>query len=275
MPLEHDPAYTSAFFDSYGQREWDRHETSWAARASFAIHCRYLHEFVKPGNVVLDAGAGPGRFTIELARLGAQVNVADVSPAQLGLNEERVRAEGHEQAVLSRDVLDICDLSVFEDASFDVVVCYGGPLSYVGNRAEDALRELCRVTRPGGHVLLSVMSRLGAMRTFLPLALEERRMFGPGHFDGLLAHGDLARETNRGHECHMFRWQELSELLARHGTVLSASASNFLTARDDELLDGATDAEQTSVLAWELEVCREPGALDGGTHIVAVLQTAA
>ena len=32
-----------------------------------------------------------------------------MSPVQLGLNEERVRAEGYEQAVLSRDVLDICE----------------------------------------------------------------------------------------------------------------------------------------------------------------------
>ena len=29
---------------------------------------------------MLDIGAGPGRFTIELARLGADVVVADLSP---------------------------------------------------------------------------------------------------------------------------------------------------------------------------------------------------
>ncbi len=272
MPLDHDPSYASEFFDSYGQREWDRHEISWAARTSYAIHCRYLREFVRPGDVVLDAGAGPGRFTIELARLGARVCVGDISQVQLRLNEERVRAAGHEDAILSRDLLDVCDLSLFPDARFDAVVCYGGPLSYVGDRAEDALRELCRVTRPGGHVLLSVMSSLGSMRMFLPLALDERRKLGSEHFDGLLEHGDLTRETNQGHECHMFRWQELCALLARHGTVLSASAANFLTARDDELLDAASGDERDQVLRWEVEACREPGALDGGTHIVTVLQ---
>jgi hypothetical protein len=143
----------------------------------------------------------------------------------------------------------------------------------VMDRADDALSELCRVTRPGGHVLLSVMSSVGSMRRFLPQVLAEGREFGPQHNDGILHTGDLARATNSGHECHMYRWSELSELLARHGEIVSASAANFITAQHDEALDTASDAEREQVLRWELEVCREPGALDGGTHILAVLQT--
>ena len=272
MPLEHDPGYASQFFDAYGEREWDRHDLSWAARTGFEIHCRYLRENVRDGDHVLDVGAGPGRFTIELARLGARVSVGDVSEVQLRLNEERVQAAGYDDAVVSRLKLDVCDLSMFADGEFDVVVCFGGPLSYVVDRADDAMSELCRVTRPGGRVLLSVMSSLGAMRLFLSQALEERRAFGPDHVDHLLASGDLGRQTNRGHECHMFRWRELSELLTRHGSVLSASATNFLTARDDTVMDSASDDERAQIQRWELDLCREPGALDAGTHILAVLQ---
>jgi hypothetical protein len=53
---------------------------------------------------------------------------------------------------------------------------------------------------------------------------------------------------------------------------LSASATNFLTAQDDAVLDSATDDERAQIHRWELELCREPGALDAGTHILAVLQ---
>jgi SAM-dependent methyltransferase len=272
MPLAHDPEYTSQFFDTVGDHEWDRHDSSWAARTSFEIHCRYLRENVRDGDYVLDAGAGPGRFTIELALLGARVSVGDVSEVQLRLNEERVQAAGHDDAVVSRVRLDICDLSMFTDGEFDVVVAFGGPLSYVADRADVAISELCRVTRPGGRVLLSVMSTLGTMRLFLSQAFHESREFGPDHIDHLLASGDLMRQTNRGHECHMFRWRELSELLTRHGSVLSASATNFLTAQDERLLDSASAEERAQIHRWELELCREPGALDAGTHILAVLQ---
>src|SRR4051812_38783843 len=99
MPLSHDPEYTAQHYDRYAEREWDRHDATWAARTSFAIHRRYLSEFVAPGDRVLDAGAGPGRFTIELAKLGARVQVADLSPVQLQLNTTRVSGAGWEHAV--------------------------------------------------------------------------------------------------------------------------------------------------------------------------------
>ena len=71
----------------------------------------------------------------------------------------------------------------------------------------------------------------------------------------------------------MFRWSELSVVLAAHGEIVAASAANFLTAQHDEALDTATEAEREQILRWELELCREPGVLDGGTHILAVVQT--
>ena len=81
---------------------------------------------------VLEVGAGAGRFTVELARLGARVVVVDISPEQLRLNEEHVRAADLDAYIESRHVRPTCStLSSFEDDTFDVVVCYGGPLSWV------------------------------------------------------------------------------------------------------------------------------------------------
>lgn len=273
MRLSHDPEYTAQHYDAYGELEWDRHDASWAARTSFAVHRRVLIEFVHAGDLVLDAGAGPGRFTIELASLGARVHVGDISPVQLRLNAVRVGTAGLEGAVVARTRIDICDLADFADDTFDAVVCFGGPISYAMDRADAAVAELCRVTRPGGHVLVSVMSALGAIRRFLPQVIAEGREFGPAYNDDVLDTGDLARATNRGHECHMYRWSELSELLSAHGEIVCASAANFVTAQHDDALDAATDAERAQILSWELELCREPGALDAGTHILAVLRT--
>jgi SAM-dependent methyltransferase len=262
--IPYDPEYIARFYDAYGDREWNRFDASPMDRVGLEVHRRLLEEFVRSGDRVLDAGAGPGRFTLELARLGATVVAGDISPQMLAQHAERTAEV--EDAVEARQLLDIVDLSRFADESFDAVVCYGGPLSYVLERAGTALDELLRVTRPGGYVLLSVMSLLGAARAFfaaLPPLVEE---YGwERAVEDIFRTGVLPGDINRGHVCRLYRWSDLELLFAgRPCRTVVASAANFLSV--------ANDAWDVRFLDLEVEACREPGALDGGTHIVAVLE---
>lgn len=271
-----DPVYMATFYDRYGEAEWDRHERSPAHRVAFAVHCAFLRDHVQAGDLVLEAGAGAGRYTIELAGLGARVHVGDLSPVQVELNKEHIDDAGASSSVVGRDVLDICDLSRFDEGTFDAVVCYGGPLSYVRELADQALAELVRVTKPGGHVLISVMSTLGTMRTFLPGLLDEGRRFGLQHNERIFRTGELDRDTNNGHEMKMYRWSELTDLCQRHGELVAGAAANFLTASHDPApFDALSEEEWDQLLSFELRLCREPGLLDAGTHILAAIRTAA
>jgi SAM-dependent methyltransferase len=273
---EFDAVHMARFFDAYGEAEWDRHGQSAASRVSSEVHRAFLVDHVRSGDVVLDAGSGPGWFTIELVRLGARVHVGDISPMQLRLNEAHVTEAGCEDAVVGRELLDIRDLSRFQPAIFDGVVCFGGPLSYVRDDADRALAELVRVTKPGGYVLVSVMSTLGAMRAFLPALIDEARAFGAQHAERIFLSGELERDTNAGHELRMYRWSQLAALCERHGALVSAAAANFLTAgADGGRLDGLTSDEWGRVLSWELRLCRELGVLDAGTHMLAAVRTPA
>lgn len=273
----YDPDYMSGFYDDYAEREWERFERDAASRINFLVHRHHLRRFVKSGDHVLDAGAGPGRFTIELARIGATVTVVDISPVQLELNRQKVGEAGCESSVIGRHVADIVDMSRFPDAGFDATVCYGGGLSYVMDRAGDALAELVRVTKPGGYLLVSVMSLVGsagALLSTFPDLIEE---FGRDSLDREIATGDLFGPTSRGHRCHMYRWSELEALLETHDCeVVGKSAANFLAIRNE---DTVTAFEQNPeiyewFLRWEIEFCQEPGAIDGGTHMIAVARRA-
>ena len=271
----YDPAWISRYYDEYGEREWERLDASAPAmhRVNFETHRALMREFVREGDRVLEVGAGPGRFTLELAQLGARVVVADISPRQLELNREKVGAAGLEAHVEARHIVDVVDLSKFEDGSFDAAVCYGGPISYVFERAGDAVGELVRVTRPDGHVLLSVMSRLGSTRRYLPAVFELVEEFGLEQVGRVFETGDLSAEINNGHRLHMFTWAEFRDLLAAQPcTLVAASAANYLSLREDELLEGLDEPLWSAFLEWELDACRHPGALDGGTHMIAVVR---
>ena len=273
--MRYDRDYVRQYYNAYGEKEWRRLDATLSGKVNFHIHQHYLMHYVHPGDKVLEVGAGAGRFTLELAAAKAATTVLDVSPEQLRLNKQHVMAEGCQDYVTAWVEGDILDLSAFAAASFDAVVCYGGPLSYVFDQADLALAQMLRVLRPGGHLLLSVMSLLGTTRHFLASVVEAAFQHSLEAVDAVSTAGDLTGEVSRGHRCHMYRYSELRQLLEHHNcTIKAASASGFLSMSDEETLRIAYSRRDLwdALLKWELDYCREPGAIDGGTHIIAVVQ---
>ena len=264
------------YFDQFAEQEWERLVRDPAARASLEIHRRFLARFVRPGDRVLEIGAGPGRFTIELVRLGAHVVVTDVSPVQLELNAHYVEQAGAESGVIERRQLDVRDAAALEAGSFDLALAYGGPLSYVFEDASAALAGLLRAVRPGREVVASVMSLLGAWRALFELVHEEGQELGHDVMDAVFASGDLRPSQPDGHVCQMYRWSDVQTLVsAAGGVTVAASASNWASLAHEPTVEAvAADAHRWSVfLDQEEAACAEGGALDGGTHLLFAAKT--
>lgn len=261
-------------FDELGEGEWDRFAKDALSRVSLEVHRRFLRRHVPEGADVLEIGAGPGRFTIELARMGCRVVVSDVSPVQLALNERHVAEARWETAVVERRLLDIRDLSSLPDARFDAVVAYGGPLSYAFEDAEACLGELLRVVRPGGRVVASVMEVIGTLRLLVravPMYAAKGRL---ENLKRVMATGDN-RLDEGSHPCRMFRWREVEAMIERLPCALrGGSASNFLSSGDQEVVRKIEQdpALWDLLLDWEEEYCAEPGALDSGTHLLFAVE---
>jgi 2-polyprenyl-3-methyl-5-hydroxy-6-metoxy-1,4-benzoquinol methylase len=104
-----------AFYDELGESEWSRLESTPRGRVSYQVHRAFLERYVRPGDRVLEVGAGPGRFTVDLAPLGASIDVTDFSPVQLELHRQHVALTPAEAAVRSRELLDVCDTSRYAE----------------------------------------------------------------------------------------------------------------------------------------------------------------
>ncbi len=271
--MPYDRASVARYFDEFGEREWTRLKESPVAEVKLHVHSYYLQQYVTAGARVLDVGAGAGRFTQVLASLGASISVADVSPVQLALNKANATTYNFAESISEWAEADVCDLSQFADGAFDAVVCYGGPLSYVFERRGEALSELCRVTRPGGYLLLSVMSLWGSIHEKLPGVLATDATENAR----IIATGDLRFGTTHDtrHQCHLFRASEFSTLLSGiQWDILALSASNCLSSVWGAPLDSirADASRWAELLAMEVEATKQPGCLDAGTHLIAVLQ---
>jgi SAM-dependent methyltransferase len=265
---EYDAERVAGFFDEYGEQEWVRFESGRTPGPSLDVHVEHLRRFVRPGDRVLDVGAGPGRFTIELARLGADVVVADVSPGQLELNERHVAEAGCEERVLERVVADVCDLGRFEDGSFDTVVCFGGPLSYVVEGAPRAAAELVRVVRGGGHALVSVMSLIGTVTHYASFLADLVRRDGAEPNARIVRTGILPEAPGYGHlAMKLYRPSELVALLSPHGEVVALAAAGLLPHVPH------TEPEvQAFLRETELALASDPGAVAAGQHLLAVVR---
>jgi SAM-dependent methyltransferase len=269
----YDPDFVAKYFDDLGEREWTRLVNTPADEIKLQVHSHYLHQHIQKGDQVLDIGAGAGRFTQILADLGVNVFVADISEHQLELNKRYANELHFAGAIKEWLRLDICDMSTLGDETFDAVVCYGSPLSYVFEKRDQALDEILRVLRPKGKAFLSVSSLWGSVHELLPAIFT----VSPEKNAEIIRTGDLYFAASEGlrHRCHLFRADDFRGFLESHGVaILVLSASNCVSTVWGEKLQSIRDdaARWTELLEMELEACRQPGCLDMGTHLIAVVQ---
>lgn len=104
---------------------------------------------LKAGDMFLDVAAGTGGLSLPAARLGAKVLATDWSRAMIERFEARVREEGLADA--EGRVMDAHELDLPDDG-FDLTGSQFGVM-LVPDQPR-ALREMVRVTKPGGRVLL-------------------------------------------------------------------------------------------------------------------------
>lgn len=150
------------FYDQQGAREWRRLVLDPYHRLEFDTTMHFLGKYLPKRGLVLDAGCGPGRYAIELARSGYEVVLLDVSPKMLEIARRQIGRAGVGAQVKQTLVGTIDDLAALPDARFDAVLCLGGALSHllIRRQRRKAAAELVRVAKGGGPVFVSVIGRM-------------------------------------------------------------------------------------------------------------------
>lgn len=105
---------------------------------------------VTPGERILDLGCGDGTTALPAASRGA--NVLGVDIASNLVRAGNLRAEEAGLANCRFEEGDACDLYALGDASFDLTVSIFGAM--FAPKPFDVARELVRVTRPGGRIVM-------------------------------------------------------------------------------------------------------------------------
>ncbi|MGC6487103.1 MAG: ArsR/SmtB family transcription factor [Planctomycetota bacterium] len=134
------------FFDSLGA-EWDRLRTVFQDDLQRA---RAIGRLVPQGLTIADVGTGTGVLAMEMAQLGMRVIAVDQSEAMLAAADAKRAALAAPERVELR--LGAATDLPLQDGEVDAVLAHM-VLHYVPS-PRDAIRELARVVRPGGRVVL-------------------------------------------------------------------------------------------------------------------------
>ena len=129
---------------------------AWGYQAP-AVAADLLTRYVSSTSTVLDVGCGTGLTGLELRRVGFEtLHGVDISAPSL----ESAAKKGVYASLVRTDLLEPLP---FPDRHFDGAICVG-VLSYISG--DSLFRELCRVMRPGGILVLSHRTDLVVQREF-------------------------------------------------------------------------------------------------------------
>jgi len=105
---------------------------------------------ITKGMNVLDLGCGDGTTAIPAAKLGANVLGVDIARNLVEAGNKRAKKEGLANCIFQEG--DASDLNELEDERFDLVVSIFGAM--FAPRPFDVAKEMVRVTRPGGRIVM-------------------------------------------------------------------------------------------------------------------------
>lgn len=108
------------------------------------------HLGIGKGQKVLDLGCGDGTTALPAAKLGAEVLGVDIARNLVEAGNSRAREQGLINCQFREG--DASNLHELKDQSFDLVLSIFGAM--FAPRPSDVAREMIRVSRPGGQVIM-------------------------------------------------------------------------------------------------------------------------
>ncbi|PWB51412.1 MAG: class I SAM-dependent methyltransferase [Anaerolineales bacterium] len=259
------------FYSESVHSEWRRLVKNPYHRLELNTTLHFLEKYLPAQGLILDAGGGPGRYTLELAQRGYQMVLLDATQANLDFARRMVRRYGIQDRVKEIACGSIVDLSRYAENTFDAVICTGGPLSHVLDPAgrQQAISELVRVVKPGSPLFVSVIGRLAVLVVIL---IESQVELDMPHFELLRESGDYHGE--RGFTaCHFYLPEELLGEFSRPDLAILelAGLEGISTQHIREFNRLARDEKRfSSWLQTHYRTCTHPGGVAMSEHMLII-----
>lgn len=250
------------FYGKYDEQT--RLQRSRHGQLEYLVTMNYIHRFLKPGDAVLEIGAGTGRYCIALAKEGYSVSAIELVESNLDILNKN--AQGIPNLHASQG--DALDLSRFPDGHFDVTLCFGPMYHlYEAKDQHQAIDEAIRVTKPGGVILFAFLSAHAIMctnylydwgPTVAGIQMNFDADYRPLHFPEQIFTG--------------FDIVEFESLFKEKAVdyIATVAADNVLEVAEDRPDFSLTDEEFQAFADYQLHICEKREMLGNSSHLLYI-----
>jgi SAM-dependent methyltransferase len=268
------------YYSEIGMKEWRRLIRDPYHRLEFDTTMHFFRKHAPSKGLVLDAGGGPGRYTIELAKLGYDAVLLDLTPGLLEIARRQIKRARVRNRVKQLLQGSIEDLSMFESDTFDAVLCLGGALSHIldGKQREKAIDELIRVAKKNAPIFVSVIGRWATLICafiYWPAEMEidglYEKICDAGEY-----YGDRGIYT-RGltfPSCYLYLREELEESFRKRNVkILEMVGLEGLATRHQKETNRLFKKYPKAWKNWQkihLRTCTHPSVVDISQHFMII-----
>lgn len=257
--------YLNEFYSHYDE---DGRLSKKHGSVEFLTTMRYIGKYIKPGDRVLEVGAGTGRYSHALARQGYTVDAVEL----IGHNIDVFQNNTQPSENISITQGNALDLSAFSDNTYDITLLLG-PLYHLYTKEDkrQALCEAIRVTRPGGVIFAAYVISDGCLldEGFLRGNINVAEYVKTGLLDG----ETFAAKSEPKDLFELVRKEDVDELMRDFPTTrLHYVASDGCALLLRDAIDAMDDDAFALYLNYHFATCERADLLGVTSHALDVFR---
>ena len=238
-----------------------------AGQVEFETTMRYIRRYLKEDARILEIGAGTGRYSHALARMGYHVDAVEL--VQHNIEQFKANMQAGERVTIRQG--SACDLSAFPDNAYDVTLLLG-PMYHLFTEEEkvQALSEAVRVTKIGGVIFAAYC---------MADASIIQHGFLKGNVQSLIDKGLLDPVTFKAYStpADLFELHRVEDIIAlrSHFNVepLQLIATDGYAHHMRAALEAMDDATFGLYLRYHLATCERPDMMGLSNHTLDIFRT--
>lgn len=231
-----------AYYDA--SDEYSRLTRNKHSQIEYLITMEYLNAVISDNSNILDCCAGTGVYAFELAK-NHHVVASDLSEKHVRIMQQ---LQQENPALQGIHQLDVCDMGVFGDECFDVVLCMGALYHLFDyEKRVSAIHKCVRVCKKNGILVFAYLNKWGS--------------FYNGLINNLKSFNLLCSEFDSGNNEDVFYRTTPSEVdVMCHAAGLECLHNvgvDHLAFLSSERIDAMNDEEYERLVDYQMKASRE------------------